>query len=62
MMTGLLEPGVDVKVDKLKNGATITLTSDDPKVAQRVQTRAEIMRLMHELHQQEAASRPPKHE
>jgi TusA-related sulfurtransferase len=51
----MIEPGVTVKVEKLKNGATITLTSDDPKVARRIQTRAEILRLMHELHEEEGA-------
>ena len=49
---GLMEPGVAVKVEKIKNGATITLTSEDPKQVSRIQKRAEIVRLMHELHQE----------
>ena len=50
---GLMEPGVMVKVEKIKNGATITLTSEDLKQVRRIQKRAEIMRLMHELHEEE---------
>jgi TusA-related sulfurtransferase len=55
MMGGcpMMAPGVTLKVDKIKNGATITLTSDDPKVVRRIQTRAEIMRLMHQLQSEE---------
>lgn len=49
---GLMEPGVAVKVEKIKNGATITFTSGDPKQVSRIQKRAEIMRLMHELHEE----------
>ena len=51
MMGGcpMMAPSVDVKVEKIKNGATITLTSDNPRVIRRIQIHAEIMRLMHEL-------------
>jgi hypothetical protein len=49
----MLMPGIDVKVEKLKNGATLSMTSDDPKLAARIQKRAEIARLMHELAQEE---------
>jgi hypothetical protein len=51
MMGGcsMMAPGVDVKVEKIKNGATITLTSDNPRVIRRIQIHAEIVRLMHEL-------------
>lgn len=51
MMGGCPMMGADVavKVEKIKNGATLTLTSDDPKVVRRIQLRAEIMRLMNEL-------------
>lgn len=51
MMGGcpMMDPHVALKVDKIKNGATLTLTSDDPKVVRRIQLRAEIMHLMHEL-------------
>jgi TusA-related sulfurtransferase len=52
MMMGvcpMMAPSVDVKVEKIKNGATITLTSDNPRVIRRIQIHAEIMRLMHEL-------------
>lgn len=54
MMHGcpMMEPGVTVKVEKIKNGATITLTSEDPRQVSRIQKRAEIMRLMHELHEE----------
>jgi len=52
----LMMPGAQVKVEKIQNGATITLTSNDPKMVSRIQKRAEIMRLMHELEQEEMQS------
>jgi hypothetical protein len=51
----MLASGVDLQVAKIANGVTLTLTSSDPKVAARLQKRAEIMRLMHELEAEEAA-------
>lgn len=58
MMGGCPMMGADVavKVEKIKNGATLTLTSDDPKVVRRIQIRAEIMRLMNELQTGEGAT------
>ncbi|HSD11115.1 MAG TPA: hypothetical protein VLF14_09035 [Candidatus Binatia bacterium] len=55
MMGGcpMMASGVTLKIEKIKNGATMTLTSDDPKVVRRIQVRAEIMRLMHELQSEE---------
>ena len=48
MMT---EPGSEVRVKKVEDGVTITVTSTDPETASRLQKKAEIMRLMHELHE-----------
>lgn len=45
----MIGPDVDVKVDPIADGVTITLTTSDPKEATRLQKRAEIMRLVHEL-------------
>jgi hypothetical protein len=55
MMGGcpMMGPGISLKIEKIKNGATMTLTSDDPKVARRIQIRAEIMRLWHQLQGEE---------
>jgi TusA-related sulfurtransferase len=60
MMGGcpMMGPKVDVKVEKTKNGATISLTSDDPKVVRRIQAHAEIMRLMHELGSDDGGGTP----
>jgi hypothetical protein len=51
----MLAPGVELQVAKIANGVTLTLTSSDPKVAARIQKRAEILRLMHELEAEEEA-------
>jgi hypothetical protein len=51
----MLLPGVAIAVGKLDDGVTITLTSSDPKIVSRLQKRAEIMRLVHELQQEEQA-------
>jgi TusA-related sulfurtransferase len=59
-MTGacpMMGPGVAVKVEKIKNGATLTLTSEDPKMVRRIQIHAEILRLMHELQSTEQSER-----
>lgn len=50
----MMSPDVDVKVENLKDGAVIRITSSDAKEASRIQKRAEIMRLLHELHQEMA--------
>jgi len=50
MMVG---KGAKVEVEKVQKGVKLTITSDDPKVAQQIQKRAEIMRLMRELHEEE---------
>jgi hypothetical protein len=42
-----------VKVQNRDDGVTLTLTSSDPKVVRRLQKRAEILRLMNELEQEE---------
>jgi hypothetical protein len=48
MCPGMAGAGAKLAVTKLPNGVTMTLTSDDPKVAARLQKMAEGMRLMHE--------------
>ena len=48
MCPGMMGAGAKLAVSKLPNGVTMTFTSDDPKVAARVQKMAEGMRLMHE--------------
>jgi hypothetical protein len=48
MCPGMVGAGAKLQVTKLPNGVTMTLTSDDPKVAARLQKMAEGMRLMHE--------------
>ncbi len=45
---------VDVKVEKRDDGVGVILTSKDPSTVRRLQKRAEIMRLMHELESEEA--------
>lgn len=45
--------GAELKVQKLENGVSITMTSSDPKQVARIQKRAEILRLVHELQQEE---------
>jgi hypothetical protein len=49
----MMAPDTDLKVEKLENGVSITLTSSDPKAVARIQKRAEIMRLMRELKREE---------
>jgi hypothetical protein len=44
---------VDVKVEKRDDGVGLILTSKDPATVRRLQKRAEIMRLMHELESEE---------
>lgn len=44
---------VDVKVEKRDDGVGLILTSKDPATVRRLQKRAEIMRLMHELETEE---------
>jgi hypothetical protein len=45
----MMERNVVTKLEKRDDGVTITLTSKDPAVVRRLQKRAEILRLMHEL-------------
>jgi hypothetical protein len=45
--------GGELKVQKLENGASISMTSSDPKEVARIQKRAEILRLVHELRREE---------
>lgn len=56
MMGGcpMMERGAKLEIEKVQNGVKLTITSNDPKVARRIQTRAEIMRLMRELNEGEA--------
>jgi len=49
----MMMPDTDISVQKLPNGASISVTSNNPKVVSRIQKRAEIARLMHELQQEE---------
>lgn len=53
MSCPMMMPGAELKVEKLENGVSLSMTPSDPKVAARIQKRAEIMRLMHELQQDE---------
>lgn len=41
-------PDAKVEVKKLPKGVSITITSEDPRVAARIQKMGEAMRLMHE--------------
>jgi TusA-related sulfurtransferase len=50
MCPGMLNADAKLEVTKLPKGATISITSDDPKVVARIQKMAEGMRLMHEAH------------
>jgi hypothetical protein len=52
----MVMPGADMKVEKIANGISISFTSSDPKVASRIQKRGDIMRLMHELREEESQS------
>lgn len=49
----MMSVDAEVKVEKMKEGAAIRITSSDPIEASRIQKCAEIMRLVHELHQLE---------
>lgn len=49
-MCPMAAEGAKTEVKKIAKGVTITITSDDPKVVERVQKMAENMRLMHEGH------------
>ncbi len=49
----MMEKGEKLEVEKIEKGVRLTFTSDDPKAASRIQKRAEIMRLMRELHEGE---------
>ena len=51
----LVEPDVDVKVDRRDDGVALTLTSKDAATVRRLQKRAQILRLMHALTADEAA-------
>jgi hypothetical protein len=52
MGMGMLGPSAKIEVKKLPKGVTISITSDDAKVAARVFKIAEAMRLMHEANTQ----------
>jgi hypothetical protein len=45
--------GGELKVKSIENGVSISITSSDPKQVARIQKRAEIMRLVHELQKEE---------
>ena len=49
----MMEKGEKLEVEKIEKGVRLTFTSDDPKVASRIQKRAEIVRLLRELHEGE---------
>ncbi|MEW6777171.1 MAG: hypothetical protein AB1405_12815 [Bdellovibrionota bacterium] len=49
----LMGPGTKIETKKIDKGVQITVTTDDPKAAARLQKMAEIMKLTHELHQME---------
>jgi hypothetical protein len=49
---GLSAEADQIKVENLKDGVRITLTASDAKAALRLQKRAEILRLQHELHEE----------
>ncbi len=51
MFCPMRESGVQVEVKPTRDGVQITLKAKDPKVIERIQKKAEIMRLMHELMQ-----------
>jgi hypothetical protein len=46
--SGMFGQGAKVEVNKLPKGAALTITSDDPKVIERIQNMAEGMKGMHE--------------
>jgi hypothetical protein len=50
---GLSADADQIKVENLKDGVRITLTATDAKAASRLQKRAEILRLQHELREEE---------
>ena len=52
----MLAPEGSIEVKELENGASITITSKDPAVVRRIQKRAQIMRLVQELRQEEGAA------
>ena len=52
-MCPMMTPGAQMKVQKIDDGISISITSSDPQVAARIQKRGEIMRLMHELQEEE---------
>lgn len=49
----MMTPGAKVEVKSIEHGATITITGEDAKSARRIQLMAEMMRLMHELRNQQ---------
>ena len=53
MCPGMLGGAGKFEVTKLAKGVTISITSDDAKVAARVQKMAEAMKLMHEANAQQ---------
>ena len=48
-----LAKNTKISVEDTKNGVTIQVTSSDKKDIERIQKKAKIMQLMHELHQLE---------
>jgi hypothetical protein len=46
---GMMGPGVNVEVEKLKDGVAITYSSSDEKTARRLQIMAEMMKLRREM-------------
>lgn len=56
-MCPMATPGASFQVENVENGIRITVTSPDAKLVRRLQKRAEIMRLVHELHEEELQDR-----
>jgi hypothetical protein len=52
-MCPMMTAGAQMKIEKISNGISISITSNDPKVVSRIQKRGEIMRLMRELREEE---------
>ncbi len=45
-----MTPGAQIKVTSTPSGATIEVTASDPTAIARIQKKAQILQLMHELH------------
>ena len=56
------QPGTKLTVKEVSGGVSLTLTSDDEKSAERLKKLGEIIRLNHELNQEEKAEREKRRE